>query len=179
MMTLEAQQRGLLDLVKMRGAAPVDPYLRAVEGSAQLAVVREIALWWRVFALEAQCRLTSRLLKRLELFEETVAFYFDNNPTSPFVEELSFDFLDSLSPHHDPLIRAVSQSERALLKCKAGTTDGVEILWDRHPDRVFHALENRSELESAEAGAVYRLRIDAHLPGVVACRREEIIDRAD
>lgn len=175
MITLEAQQRGLLDLVKRRGAAPVDAYLREVEGSAQLAVVREIALWWRVFALEAQCRFTSRLLKRLGVFEEAVAFYFDNNPTSPFVEELSFDFLDSLRTHRDPLVRCVSQSELALLKCTAGADGGVEILWDRHPDLVFHALENGRELPPAEAGSIYRLRVDGELRGMVACTRDKIL----
>ena len=54
--------------------------------------------------------------------------YFDNHPTSPFVEELSVDFLHSLRAHPDPLLRAVSQSERALLQCKAGSDDAVEIL---------------------------------------------------
>jgi len=175
MLTLEAQQRGLLDLVKKRGASPEDPYLRQVEGSAQLAIVREIALWWRVFALEAQCRFTSRLLKRLGLFQETVAFYFDNNLTSPFVEELSVDFLDLLRGHPNPLLRAVSQSERALLQCRAGSGDTVEILWDRHPDRVFQALETGSELPPAEAGGIYRLRIDRDLPGMVACTRETVL----
>jgi hypothetical protein len=178
MMTLESQQRGLLNLVKMRGIATTDPYLQKVEGSAQLALVREIALWWRVFALEAQCRFTSRLLKRLGLFEETVTIYFDGNSTSPFIEELSFDFLDSLRTNRDPLIRAISQSERALLKCKAGIRDGVEILWDRDPDGVFLALEKGSELASAEEGVLYRLRIDDHLPGVFSCTRE-IFDEAN
>ncbi len=173
-MTLEAQQRGLLDLVKNRGASPADPYLRQLEGSPQLAMVREIALWWRMFALDAQCRFTSRLLKRLGLFEKTGAFYFDHYPTSPFVEELSVDFLHSLRVHPDPLLRAVSQSERALLQCKAGSGDTVEILWDRHPNRVFHALESGSELPPAEAGGTYRLRIDRELPGLVACTRETV-----
>jgi hypothetical protein len=175
MLTLEAQQRGLLDLVKNRGASPVDPYLRQVEGSPQLAMVREIALWWRVFALEAQCRFTSRLLKRLGLFRETVAFYFDNNSTSPFVEELSLDFLYSLRAHPDPLVRSVSQSERALLLCKAGSGNAAEIFWDRHPDRVFQALEEGSELPAGEAGGVYRLRIDRELPGMVACTRDTVL----
>jgi hypothetical protein len=175
MMTLEAQQRGLLDLVKNRVASPTDPYLRRVEGSTQLAMVREIALWWRLFALEAQCRFTSRLLKRCGLFREVVAFYFDNNPTSTFVEELSLDFLDSLRAHPDPLLRAVSQSERALLQCKAGFGDPVEVLWDRHPDRVFQALETGSELPPAEADSIYRLRIDRDLRGMVACTREMVL----
>jgi hypothetical protein len=174
-MTLEAHQRGLLDLIKNRRASPADPYLRQVEGSAQLAMLREIALWWRLFALEAQCRFTSRLLKRFGLFQKTVAFYFDNHATSPFVEELSVDFLRSLRAHPNPLVRAVSQSEHALLQCKAGSGDAVEILWDRHPDRVFQALEDGSELPPVETGGVYRLRIDRELRGMVACTRDTVL----
>jgi hypothetical protein len=174
-MTLEAHQRGLLDLIKNRGVSPVDPYLRQIQGSAQLAMLREIALWWRMFALEAQCRFTSRLLKRFGVFQETVAFYFDNHPTSPFVEELSVDFLRSLRAHPDPLLRAVSQSERALLQCKAGSGDAVEILWDRHPDRVFQALEDGGGLPPVEEGSIYRLTIDRELRGMVACTRDTVL----
>ncbi|MGA8287686.1 MAG: hypothetical protein WB950_03230, partial [Acidobacteriaceae bacterium] len=95
--------------------------------------------------------------------------------TSPFVEELSSDFLHSLRAHPDPLLRAVSQSERALLQCKAGSNDAVEIIWDRHPDRVFQALEDGSELPPVEAEGIYRLRIDRELRGLVACIRETVL----
>jgi hypothetical protein len=172
MMRLEVHQRGLLDLVKSRGMPPEDPYLRRVAGSAELAIVREIAIWWRVFQLEAQCRFTSRLLKRLGCFGEIVTSYFNNNRTSPFVEELSHDFLSSLCMHFDPLIRATAQFEDAFLKARAGSTEHFEILWDRHPDLVFLALENGSELPSAEPGRVYRMRVSQEAPGMVACTRE-------
>jgi hypothetical protein len=175
MMTLEAQQRGLLALIKNRGASPADPYLRQVQDSPQLAMVREIALWWRMFALEAQCRFTSRLLQRSGIFQKTVASYFDNHPTSPFVEELSADFLRSLHAHPDPLLRAVSQSERVLLQCKAGSNDTVEIIWNRHPDRVFQALQDGSELPPVEPECIYRLKIDRDLRGMVACIRETVL----
>ncbi len=175
MMPLEAEQRGLLDLLKNRGASTADPYLRRVEGSPQLAMLREIALWWRMFALEAQCRFTSRLLKRFGFFEKTVAYYFDNHPTSPFVEELAQDFLLSLHQHPDALLRAVSQSERALLQCKAGSGDTVEVMWDRNPDHVFQALEDGSELPPAETDGIYRLTIDRELRGLVACTRDTVL----
>lgn len=177
MTRLEVYQRGLLDLVKSRGPRPGDPYLRRVACSAELGIVREIAIWWRVFALEAQCHFTSRLLKRLGCFGETVASYFDHHLTSPFVEELSDDFLGSLSMHDDGLIRATSQFERAFLKVRAGSAQAFEVLWDRHPDLVFVALENDSELPSAEPECVYRMRIDRDLPGMVGCARVQIQSR--
>lgn len=172
MIGLEAYQRGLLDLVKNRGNSPEDPYLRRVAGSAELAAIREIAIWWRIFQLEAQCRFTSRLLKRLGSFGETVSSYFNDNRTSPYVEELSHDFLNSPCVRFDPLIRATSQFEDAFLQVRAGSSEQFEVLWDRHPDRVFSALENGSELPPAEPDCVYRMKVARNLPGMVACTRE-------
>jgi hypothetical protein len=172
MMTLEAYQRGLLDLVKNRGPYPEEAYLRRVAASPELGMVREIAIWWRVFALEAQCRFTSRLLRRLGCFDEIVVSYFNNHLTSPFVEELSDDFLASLATHHDALIRATSQFERAFLKVRAGSDEAFEVLWDRHPDRVFVAIENGGDIPAAEESCRYRMQVACDLPGMVACWRE-------
>jgi hypothetical protein len=172
MTQLELQQRGLLDLLKKRGAPPVDPYLRRVEGSRELAMVREIALWWRSFQLEAQCRLTSRLLKRLNCFDALVAAYFYNNATSPFVEELSHGFLDFLSEHPDGLVRTMAQFEYAVLQTRSGSASGFEIVWDRHPDQVVLALENGSELPPAETDCCYRMQIGRELPHMISCTQE-------
>jgi hypothetical protein len=172
MMRLEIHQRGLLDLVKGRGAPPEDPYLRRIAGSRELMMIREIAIWWRKFQLEAQCHLTSRLLKHLGCFDETVVSYNNNNQTSPFVEELTDDFLSSLRMHHDHLVRTVAQFERALLKVRAGVDEHFEILWDRHPDLVFRAIEKASELPPPKPGCIYRMRIARDLPSMVACRSE-------
>ena len=172
MTELELQQRGLLALIKGRGAPPDDPYLQRVAGSRELAMVREIALWWRTFQLEAQCRFTSRFLKRLGTFQSLVAGYFDKNVTSPFVEELSLGFLRTLRMHDDPLIRAVSQFEYGFLQARSGCAESFEILWDRHPDLVFLALENGSELPHPEPNCQYRMQVARTLPQMVACSRE-------
>jgi hypothetical protein len=172
MTQLEQQQRGLLNLIKGRGAPPEDAYLRQVAGSAELAIVREIAVWWRAFQIEDQCHFTSRLLKRRGCFDTAVTTYFNNNATSPFVEELSHDFLSCLRHHDDPLVRAVSQFELALLKVRAGSTECVEIHWDRHPNEVILALEQVSELPTPEIGYLYRMQIARDLPCMVVCTRE-------
>ncbi len=83
MTQLEAHQRGLLDLIKSRGDPSDDPYLRRVAGSRELAMIREIAVWWRALQLETQCYFTSRLLKRLGCFDELIVTYFKRNATSP------------------------------------------------------------------------------------------------
>ena len=173
MMSLELYQRGLLDLVKKRGNAPTNPYLRRVAESAELRVVQEIAVWWRVFQIEVQCHFTSLLLKRLGSFHKTVASYFNRNRTSPFVEELSRDFLDSLREYEHPLVRTVAQFELAFLEVRYGASQCYEIVWDRHPDLLLHALETGADLPDYEPEVLYRMQLAGDLPGTVACTREQ------
>jgi hypothetical protein len=172
MTQLERQQRGLLNLIKNRGAPPEDAYLRQVANSRELAMVREIAVWWREFQIEDQCYFTSRLLKRRECFEDVVMTYFNNHRTSPFIEELSQDFLNSLRDHPDWLIRAVSEFELALLKVRTGSAECFEVLWDRYPEKVILALEENSRLPPPEIGCLYRMRIGRDLPRMVVCAME-------
>jgi len=172
MSNLELRQRGLLDLVKNRGRRPCDPYLQRVADSRELAMVRKVALWWRAISIEDNCRFTARLLKRLGCFDARVADYFDHNATSPFIEELSRDFLASLQDHADPLVRAVSQFELALLQARASSVDTYAIEWDRNPDLVVLALESGVELPEREPEFSYRMQVGGHLPGMVTCVRE-------
>jgi hypothetical protein len=173
--SLEIQQRGLLALLKNRGGVPDDSYLRQLANCHELAMVRKIALWWLAFALETQCRLTARLLKRLDSFDSLVATYFDLNKTSPFIEELSLGFFSSLHAHDDPLVCAVSKFEHALLMVRAGSEQAHEILWDRHPERVILALETGDELPKHEERCVYRMRVAKDLPNLTVCARESIL----
>jgi hypothetical protein len=172
MSSLEHRQRGLLDLVKNRGQFPCDPYLQQVANSRELAMVRKIALWWRAVSLEAQCRFTARLLKRLDCFDARVGDYFDRHATSPFIEELSLGFLASLHDHDDPLVCSIAQFEFALLKVRSGSADTHEIEWDRNPDRVVLALERADELPPCESDCRYRMQVGRDLPGMIACSRE-------
>jgi hypothetical protein len=180
MSALERQQRGLLELVKQRFSVPADPYLRRVAVSQELVLVRKIALWWRAYALEAQCCFTTRLLKHLGCFDALVANYFDHNATSPYIEELSLAFLGSLHDHGDRLIRTMSRFEYALLATRAGSAVTHEIVWDRHPDLVILALETGGELPAREPGCRYRMRVARDLPHMIACIRESTrLDHAD
>jgi hypothetical protein len=174
MTQLERQQRGLLDLVKNRGTVADDGYLRQVAGSRELAMVREIALWWRITQIEGQCPFTARLLRRLDLLEATIADYFSENATSSFVEELSRDFLRAQRAHGDPIVRAVSQFEYGLTEARAGSTETFEVRWDRHPSNVLTALENGWVLPPRESGWVYRMRIAHDIPDLVTCIRESV-----
>jgi hypothetical protein len=169
---LEVYQRGMLALVKNRGFATEDPYLRDLAGSRELAMLREIAIWWRTFQIDVQCRFTSRLLKRLDCFEQSVTNYFDQNATSAFVEELSHGFLMSLRDHPDPLVRSITQFESAFLRVRGGSLERYEVLWDRHPDLAFVALEKAGDLPPAEAGIIYCMTIARDIPRMFSCVRE-------
>ncbi len=162
---LKDQQLGLLDLIKRRDVNPADPYLQRAAASPGLAIVRETALFWRTYQVESQCPCTSRLLKRLGSFEALVASYFDHYATSPFVEELSRDFLRTLSGHDDPLVRAVSQFEAGVLDTKSGSVEIFETIWDRDPELVMLALQSERDLPPAEESVHYRVQIGREIPG--------------
>jgi hypothetical protein len=171
--SLEAQQRGLLDLLKGRAPCCADPYLVAVARSPGLPIARRTALFWRTLQLESQCCFTCGILKRYGRFEAAVERYFDNNSTSPFVEELSRGFLRSLRTDDEPLVRAISQFEFAVLEVKSGSRAGFEIRWDRDPARVLAALDSGSEIPAPDGRGSYRMQIDRELDGLIACTREE------
>jgi hypothetical protein len=135
-------------------------------------MVREIALWWRIAQVEAQCPFTARLLRRLDLLEAATTDYFCQNATSSFVEELSRDFLRAQRAHEDPIVRAVSQFEYGLIEAKAGSAETFEVRWDRHPSNVLTALENGWALPPREFGWIYRMRIARDAPDLVTCIRE-------
>jgi hypothetical protein len=174
MTPLELQQRGLLDLIKRRGATPTDPYLSCVAGSPGLAMIREIAIWWREFQISVQCYFSSHLLKHLGSFDSLVTNYFNGRATSPFVEALSREFLLFLQDQANPLVRSVSEFERAFLEVRAGSQESFEVLWDRNPDAVFLALNSGGPLPARESSCVYRLRIGRDLPGTFQCTRESV-----
>ena len=179
MTTLETYQRGLLDLVKNRSVAPTDPYLCRVASCPEIAVVREIAIWWRAFQIETQCPLVARVLNHYGCFNQTVTQYFDSHHTSPFVEELTHHFLASLSEHTDPFLRSVSRFEHALLRTRAGSEETHVILFDRNPDLAFLALEKTGRVPPAEHGFRYRMNVDRHLPGMIRCTCEEAIGEGE
>ena len=122
-------------------------------------MLREIALWWRCFQISAECRYTTRLLQRLECFHETVAAYFETRPTPAFIEHLGRDFLDRLSAHEDPLVRAVAQTERHIGQLRFGEIPFVEVIWDRNPDSVFAALDKHDPLPRKDPEFSYQLQI--------------------
>ena len=155
MTVLEQQQRGLLALLKRRPVEDgADRWLDEVAESPALAMMQEIALWWRCYQISAACRFASRLLKQLGRFEEAVAYFFEARPTSSFTEELGREFLNSLAADADPLVREVAATELHLF-----TLDGAEVPWDRNPNDVFTALDRLTPVPPPDPDYAYTLRV--------------------
>jgi hypothetical protein len=169
--SLEIQQRGLLSLIKDRAPVLQDPYLQQVSESRELVLIRRIALWWRLYALERQCRFTGKLLKQLGRFESFAASYFETCAASPFVEEVSLEFLRWLIDREASIVQSVARFELALLEIRAGVTDNAIVQWDRHPGGVIEALEANQTIPAREVGSVYRMQVRAPAPGQIECVR--------
>jgi hypothetical protein len=174
--SLKYRQEGLLSLIKGRRIDRSDPYLESVAQCRELAMLREIAVWWRKLHVGSQCRFTARLLKRLGIFDTLVSQYFNNNATSPYIEELSLGFLSSLGAHANAVVRAVSQFEWAFHKVRAGSGDRYEVCWDRHPAKFLCALAEDGELPALEDGVLYRMTVGGDIPGLFECVRESELD---
>jgi hypothetical protein len=171
---LERQQRGLLALLKGQGLQREDPYLSRVAESAGLPLLQKIARWWIAVSIEAQCRYTSRLLKRTGDFECAVEKLYARRGAMPFIEELGFEFLRQMIEHEDVLVRSVAAFERAALLGQYGRDGTCEILWDRHPEKTVSALEYGEDLPEHEPGWFYRLQFIGGQPPTMQCSRESV-----
>jgi hypothetical protein len=176
MTNLAQMQRGLLSLLKGRAVdAFADAYLHGVSRSSELALAREIAVWWRAFGLETYCVLTSRLLHRMGIFDQLVEAFFCECRTSPFIEQLSQEFLDWLSGHQNPLVASMARFERALIRAKRGNPGVCELEWNRNPEWLFRAILEGTELPPVEGDRVYRTTVSANLPYLVSCELVETL----
>jgi hypothetical protein len=174
MTDLAQLQRSLLSLLKARPlASPVDPYLQRVAESNELSLAREIALWWRAFSLESYCVFTSTLLKRLGTFDQEIEAFFNEGATSPFIEQLSQDFLAWASTYKDPLVASMARFERTLLRVKRGDTGVYVFEWNRNPESLFSAILQGRQLPPAEMDHIYRITVSARIPKLVRCELVE------
>lgn len=175
MLSLAQQQENLRAIVQGRPADTLgDRWLTEVSASQGLQVLRATIAWWQRFQIEAQCRYTSRLLKRLDRFERCVEACYRDHSAPPSIEELSTMFLRSLETHEELLVRAVAAFELACLAPPRPGEPGRTIEWDRNPVDMILALDRCEPLPHPEPGAQYILRIAAHLPGGMQCIREEL-----
>jgi hypothetical protein len=173
--TLGEYQRAMLDLLKERACAPFsDPHLAEVVHSPGLGLLREVAVWWRGFAVESACPWTAGLLKKLGSFEPSVETFYRSQNVSPYVEKAGEEFLFRMSASTEPLVAAMARLELALMRMRQGSSDESLIEWDRNPDEVFKTLKSAQDLPPAEPDALYRIHVSRDIPGLVGCERHAI-----
>lgn len=160
------QQRKLFGLTK--GSYLVsegdDPYICAVAQSEHLELVQEIVIWWRAYGLERYCPLTSAVLKRHELFDETVSTFTREQRISPFIEKLGTTFLEEMSGHEHSLIASVAQFELALIKVKQRDAAEYVVDWEYEPYTVLNSLINNLPLDEENTEDSYRTIVSGELP---------------
>jgi len=170
MNTLAEYQKGMLSLIKARPTPPArDLHMTELEQSRGLELLREIAVWWRGFAVESTCPWTARLLKRLGNFETAVTEFYRGQNVSPYVTRAGEQFLFQMSAHPEPLVHAMARLELALMRVKQGSADEYLVQWDRNPEMVFQALRSSSVLPLAETGVCYEMYISCDIPELVRC----------
>jgi hypothetical protein len=157
-MTLAAQQRKLLGLLRSRydGHADPDPYIRAVAGSADLLEARRNILLWRVYVLERTCSLTFTLLKSRGDLGDAVAAFISQRNISPFRETQGGDFLDMFATHADHLVASVAQFERALMRVREGAPGPYVVVWNVDPYIVLHRLATKVPLDGHLVDGMWR-----------------------
>lgn len=177
MTSLADYQRSMLHLLKDRpGPDLQDPHLAVVASSPGLALLKDIAVWWRAFAVDSYCVLTSRLLKKLQIFDQCVEWFYRSQNVSPYNELAGEQFLREMGRRPESLVRAVAQFELALHLVKQGDANEHLIRWDCNPGAVFDRLTSADDLPLPDPDGEYHTYISRDIPGLVRC---EVVTRDD
>jgi hypothetical protein len=169
---LAEYQRSIRDLLKNRATGETrDPHLEEVARLPELVLLRDIAVWWREMAVDANCVWTAGLLRKYGIFHPLVESFYCNANVSPYVELASEQFLARLSGHDDPLIASLAQFELAVMKVRQGDTQEHRIAWDRNPDEVFVCLKSASDVPPTDPDWSYITYVSQQIPDLVRCDR--------
>lgn len=114
-------------------------YERELAQSPSLAVVRDIARWWRAYQLERYCLITSGLLQVQGDFEAAVADFYETTQNVPaWIEDAGDAFLRFIARRPDPVAASLAEFEAALIAARKGELmSGRVIDWNVHPYEVL------------------------------------------
>jgi uncharacterized protein len=162
---LAEHQRAMRDLIRGRAGAD-DPYIAAASRSTGLEVTRDTIRGWLRFRLDRNCRLTAAILRERgrygQVLEATA-----QAAASPFIEQLSADFLDAAAACGDPLVTSVASFESALLRAES---DEATIRWPCDPYVVLGALLQGTPIP-AIAAAPHCTIVSSAIPGLFRVTR--------
>ncbi len=170
-MDLAAYQASMKALLRGEQPRSADAHVREVARSAQAEVAREVVAWWHAWRIERYCPLTSALLKRLDLFEATVAADLRRSGPAHFIEITGSRFLAAMHDHPDPLVAAVARFEDAMLRAKLGDEAEYRVAWPCDPRPVLNALVQGTPLETAPAPGAWTIVVARHLPGMMQIQK--------
>jgi uncharacterized protein (UPF0276 family) len=159
-LALAELQRAMRDLIHGDVVAD-DPYIAAAARSAGLAVTRDTIRGWLRFRLDRNCRLTSAILRRRDVYDEVLSST-EHGTSSPFIEELTAVFLNAACERGDPLVRSVASFERALLR----DDDAEErVDWPCDPYEILGALLQGNDIPDLPA-APYQTIVSKRIDGL-------------
>ena len=159
-MKLALIQHRIKELLKSEWSpGPEDhPYFYDLKASPNLAILKEVAVWWRAFQLEQSCPLTSGYLKRIQRFDDLVEAFYLHQTVSPFIEEATAQFLSFVPLQNDlpSLAPRLCRFESALIKVGKGDTERYVFHWDQDPYDIFHYALGGEELPAKTAGSSFQ-----------------------
>lgn len=166
-MTLATYQQHMLSLLKSTWSPgpEAEAYFHQLERSENLAMVKEIAVWWRTVLLEQYCPLTSGYLKRIDRYESLVEQFYLQQAVSAFIEKAGDQFLEFIGRQQDldKIILQLAAFEKALLLTRKGSPEMHEFCWECDPYDVFYYALGGEDQVDLTPNACFRIRIGEKL----------------
>lgn len=168
-MNLKAYQLNIRQLLKGERSPNFKEgsYFQALSQSDELAIVKEIALWWRAFQMEQNCPLSSGLLKQRQEYNQAIEAFYSNNNVSPYVEAAARQFLQFLEEwSKEDIVRIMITFEKAYINVKMGSNETYTFYWNTNPyDLLHYALGGAYITENTQDMLAYKCTISKDIKG--------------
>ncbi|MFN2588092.1 MAG: hypothetical protein ABR613_08245 [Actinomycetota bacterium] len=165
-MSLAADQRAVAALLAGTEIPrhPDPSYVRDLQASPRLGLLRDISLWWRAFRVTRYCPLTAAALERAGVFESILEQFVRAGGVSPLIEQLGPAFLAFvLERHPRGLVHDVARLEDALLRARFGAVEEVELEWTTDPRAVLPSLVSGAPIQRDPPRVRFKIMIGPHL----------------
>jgi len=152
-----------------------DAYFNELYHSKNLAIVKEIALWWRAFQMEQNCPLASGYLKRCDTFDAAIEAFYARHNVSPYVEKAAGQFLTFLSGWTDDrATKTLAEFELAYIRAKMGQPGTTTFYWHYNPYELLHYALGGDQLPDRAATALFKCTISKDLKALFVVERQKV-----